>query len=86
MASEPASADAPTGPRLLEEARRVGLALAQAAYFGPFGVDAFTYRDRAGALQLQPRSEINARYTMGFAVGFGHSGVGRSSVGHDTKK
>jgi hypothetical protein len=56
--------------RMSDEVRRVGRALFDAAYFGPFGVDAYTYRDRLGALLLQPRSEINARYTMGFAVGF----------------
>jgi hypothetical protein len=59
------------GDRMAEEAGRVAAALAGAGYFGPFGVDGYTYRDRAGALRLQPRSEINARYTMGFATGFG---------------
>lgn len=58
--------------RLAEEVRRVARALHEAGYFGPFGVDAFTYRTRDGALALQPRSEINARYSMGFAIGFGH--------------
>jgi hypothetical protein len=52
------------------EARRVASALHRAGYAGPFGVDAYTYRDRGGALRLQPRSEINARYTMGFAAGW----------------
>ncbi len=52
------------------EAERVARALWGAGYFGPFGVDAFTYRDRAGAICIQPRSEVNARYTMGFATGF----------------
>jgi hypothetical protein len=56
---------------LRDEAERVAGALSLAGYFGPFGIDAFVYRDRAGALRLQPRSEINARYTMGFACGFG---------------
>jgi len=54
-----------------EEVRRVAFALKQAGYFGPFGVDAYRYRDREGALRFQPRSEINARYSMGFAIGFG---------------
>jgi hypothetical protein len=49
----------------------VGRALFAAAYFGPFGVDGFVYRDHDGGLRLQPRSEINARYSMGFAIGFG---------------
>jgi hypothetical protein len=60
------------------EAERVAAALAAAGYFGPFGVDAYTYRRRSeanaattsgdGSVALQPRSEINARFTMGFAV------------------
>ena len=31
---------------------------------------AFTYRDGEGRVALQPRSEVNPRYSMGFAVGF----------------
>jgi hypothetical protein len=50
------------------EARRVAGALYREGYTGPFGIDAYTYRGRAGTLCLQPRSEINARYTMGFAA------------------
>lgn len=74
LATEPilateAHGDVPT--RLADEVRRVARALHDAGYFGPFGIDAFTFRDLAGALRLQPRSEINARYSMGFAVGFG---------------
>jgi hypothetical protein len=57
---------------LVPEAERVAAALTAAGYFGPFGIDAYTYRVRRGegdgAVALQPRSEINARYTMGFAV------------------
>ena len=44
---------------------------AAAGYFGPFGVDAYTYRDRLARATcdlLQPRSEVNARYSMGFAL------------------
>ncbi|MGD0524513.1 MAG: hypothetical protein ABSE49_05200 [Polyangiaceae bacterium] len=60
------------------EAERVAAALTAAGYFGPFGVDAFTYRAPrrvetsadtvATPIELQPRSEINARFTMGFSV------------------
>jgi len=54
------------------EAERVAAALHAARYFGPFGVDAYTYRvqrgESGGEIALQPRSEINARYTMGFAA------------------
>ena len=62
------------GMRISDETEvtgNLGEALAGAGYFGPFGIDAYRYRDRAGALRLQPRSEINARYSMGFAVGLG---------------
>jgi hypothetical protein len=59
-----------TPPELHREAERVAAALCAAGYFGPFGVDAYTYRVRPprgqGAIALQPRSEINARFTMGF--------------------
>jgi hypothetical protein len=57
--------------RMRREADLVALALSRAGYFGPFGVDAYSYRDRDEKIRLQPRSEINARYTMGFAVGWG---------------
>jgi hypothetical protein len=56
--------------RLAREVDMVAAALFAAGYFGPFGIDAYTYRDRAGTLAFQPRSEINARYSMGFAIGF----------------
>lgn len=70
VATEPAEAPA-IEARLRDEATRVSAALHAAGYFGPFGIDAFTWRDRDGGVHLQPRSEVNARYTMGFAVGFG---------------
>lgn len=54
-----------------EEVGRVGRALTTAGYFGPFGVDGFSYRDARGVTLFQPRSEINARYSMGFGIGFG---------------
>ncbi|MCW5815306.1 MAG: hypothetical protein KIT84_30045 [Labilithrix sp.] len=60
-----------------DEARRVASALHAAGYFGPFGVDAFEHRD-GDRIVLNPRSEINARYSMGFPA----SGLlaGRASV------
>jgi hypothetical protein len=66
QASRPASDELPAIER---EANRVAEALHRAGYFGPFGIDAFLYRTPSG-LELQPRSEINARYSMGFPVGF----------------
>jgi hypothetical protein len=51
---------------LFAQAERVAGALANAGYFGPFGIDAHRSRE-AGFCAL---SEINARYTMGFVTGF----------------
>lgn len=48
-------------------------ALARTGYFGPFGVDAFRWRDTAGQ-HFQPLSEVNARYTMGFFRGMAEQG------------
>jgi hypothetical protein len=56
---------------LFEAAEEAAAALARAGYFGPFGVDAFRYRGARGALAFDPRCEINARYSMGWAVGMG---------------
>jgi hypothetical protein len=50
---------------LHEQGARVAQALHAADYFGPFGIDA--YRHESGFCAL---SEINARFTLGFAVSF----------------
>jgi hypothetical protein len=54
---------------LFAQAERVAGLLHGAGYFGPFGIDAYRYQlgDTRGLCAL---SEINARYTMGFAIGF----------------
>ena len=54
---------------LRERAEAVGAALASAGYFGPFGIDAYLYATGSGALALNPLSELNARFSMGYAVG-----------------
>ena len=66
VAGELGSAEAAS---LFEQAERVAGLLHAAGYFGPFGIDAYRYRlgDTRGFCAL---SEINARYTMGFAIGF----------------
>jgi len=47
-----------------------GAALARAGYFGPFGIDAYRHRAQDGSARtrLNPLSEINARYTMDWAL------------------
>jgi hypothetical protein len=67
--SQLAAPDALTAPErtaLELELDRVARALGDLGYVGPFGVDAYRYRDAHGALAFQPRSEINARFTMGY--------------------
>jgi hypothetical protein len=54
---------------LEREARSTAAALSKAGYFGPFGLDAFRWRDPRGGLHFQPRCELNARYSMGWAIG-----------------
>lgn len=51
--------------------RQSGEALFAAGYWGPFGLDAFRYRDAKGETLWNPRSEINARYSMGWGIGMG---------------
>jgi len=52
--------------RLDREIARSARALHAIGYFGPFGVDAFEYLDARGRIAFQPRSEINARFSMGY--------------------
>jgi len=54
---------------LFMQAHRVAEALTAATYFGPFGIDAYRY-ELQGQVNFCALSEINARYTMGFATGF----------------
>lgn len=54
---------------LEEAARATAMALHDAGYFGPFGLDAFRWRAPDGATHFQPRCELNARYSMGWATG-----------------
>ncbi len=50
-------------------ARATAQSLTDAGYFGPFGIDAFRWRSPDGSIHFQPRCELNARYSMGWAVG-----------------
>jgi hypothetical protein len=55
---------------LLQSGERTANALVKLGYFGPFGIDAYRY-ELGGRTAFCSLSEINARYTMGFAVGYG---------------
>ena len=55
---------------LFDEGQRVAESLREIGYFGPFGVDGFRYTDGA-RIRFNPRCEVNARYTMGWAIGMG---------------
>jgi len=55
---------------LAAAAERAGAALGDAGYFGPFGTDGFRWEDADGAPRLQALGEVNARYTLGWRVGF----------------
>ena len=48
-------------------AQRVGSALAQRGYAGPFSLDGWVYADAQGAWRAQPYGDLNARFTMGWA-------------------
>ncbi len=54
---------------------RVAAALRDAGYFGPFGIDGFSWRDERGTDRFHPLSEINARYSMAWWTGMarGHA-------------
>jgi hypothetical protein len=67
----PGDLDAAEGEALRAAAVETAAALGAAGYFGPFGIDAFRYRDADGGIRFNPRCEINARYAMGWAVGMG---------------
>jgi hypothetical protein len=64
---------------LTAEVERVARALHEAGYHGPFGVDAYRYQD-GRQTALNRRSEINARYTMSWALGMGDR---RPDLAHD---
>jgi hypothetical protein len=54
---------------LIGRAEAVAEGLSHAGYFGPFGIDAYFFANRSGSLSLNPFGELNARYSMGFAIG-----------------
>lgn len=54
-------------PQLTVAARRVGEALREFGYRGPYSVDSWRYRTNGGT-RVQPIGEINARMTMGLVA------------------
>jgi hypothetical protein len=56
-----------------------------AGYFGPFGVDGYVWDDD-GARRVQPRSDVNARYSMGWAVGMGEARPDLAAVGGEARR
>jgi hypothetical protein len=54
--------------RFLRTVEAVGDALLREGYVGPFGIDAWRYRDATGAVRFHPLGEINARLTFGFVA------------------
>ena len=62
----PAASDVATALRRAFE--RVGEELMAMGYFGPVGIDAFTWRDDHGTVRLRAVSEVNARYTQNFGL------------------
>lgn len=55
--------------RLRQRATAVAAALTAAGYFGPFGLDAYFFREPTATFRLNPLGELNARYSMGYPVG-----------------
>ncbi len=66
--TEASTTDLPTEDlHALENAGHISAnALVKAGYWGPFGIDAYRWRDANGELQFRALGEINARYTMGW--------------------
>jgi hypothetical protein len=55
---------------LRSAAARLATRLEAAGYFGPFGVDAFTYRTDDG-IRFNAVSELNARFSLAWSLGMG---------------
>lgn len=52
-------------------ARQVAAHLDMLGYFGPFGIDAFTWRASPTEVGFNPISDINARFTLAWSLGIG---------------
>lgn len=65
--------------RLEASLARAASALEGAGYNGPFGVDAYVYESASGSA-LRACSEVNARYSMAWGVGFARFGAQRPDL------
>jgi hypothetical protein len=63
-----ASLSAEVRDRLAETTKTVADCLRLAGYVGPFGIDAWSYRQEDGSVVLNPLGEINARMTFGLVA------------------
>lgn len=70
--AEPAKLSGSLESALEQAFSLVAVRLRAMGYFGPFGIDAFQWEDASGQIRLHAPSEVNARYTMSFAVGARH--------------
>jgi len=70
-AAEPRELSPDECAQLDQQAFLVAGDLSRAGYFGPFGVDAYRWITSAGERVLNPRGEVNARYTMGWGLFLG---------------
>jgi hypothetical protein len=61
----PAALEPAESVLLAATAAEAGRALAKAGYRGPFGIDAFRWKDAQGGQRFHPLCEINARLTFG---------------------
>ena len=65
--AEPGALSATELAALSEAATEIASALAALGYFGPFGIDAFRYRQQDGTLAFCACCDVNARFTMGMS-------------------
>jgi hypothetical protein len=83
VALDPAAPPAIAAP-LVAIARAAAAQLAaDTGYRGRFAIDAFTYRDAAGAEHLHPLCEINARLTFGWIARALAARLGARALGFD---
>lgn len=61
-------AGSPWDEDLREAAEIVARSIAATGYFGPLGIDAFSFVGPGGEILLRPVVEANARFTMGFVA------------------